>query len=863
MSVLARFAVARPWFVIVVWVLGILGAQVAALQVGSDYRNEFTLEGTDSQAALDVLESQFPDAAGDSDRIVWQVPDGALADDATAAQIRTLLSAVSEVETVGGVRGPLAPGSDQLPPAQLQTQISEDGTIAYATVQYDGIAAELPREDLQEVADLVAEADEAVGEDVSVAIGGQGVARLSAPEIGATEIVGIAFAAVVLFVAFGSLVAVSLPIASAIAALGLALGVIALVSNVWTVSDVAPVLGVLLGLGVGIDYALFIVNRFRGQLLSGSTVQDAVMRAMTTSGRAVVFAGVTVVIALAGVLVPGITFLNGLAIGAGIAVLATMLAAVTLLPALLGLLGARTLSRGARRKLAEGHRIDQHASAGFAAWARGVARRPVLAAAAGVLFLGVLAVPVADLRLGVADQGNDPDGTTTKVAYDLLADGFGPGFNGPLIVTADYSGATTTADGDGDASTQPPEGGPGSAPMPPSVAGLISDLQADESVQQVIGPLPAPDSPVVLLQVVPESSPQDEATSELIDRIRGPYAEEASTQGVEVHVGGATATFDDFAQEITDDLPLFFGLVIGASVLLLVIAFRSLMIPLLGAVMNLVSAAAAFGVIVAVFQWGYLADIVGVGEGGPIEPFIPIVLFALLFGLSMDYQVFLVSRIAEEWQARRDNRQAVRIGHGEVSKVILAAASIMVFVFGAFIFGDSRTIKLIGLGLAAAVLLDALVIRLTVVPALMHLLGRSNWWLPRWLDRILPQLSIEGTHQPEAEADATAPAPTAEIEAPGKHVAGATPDNGVNAPRGRSRWDDGYTEGYADAMQQRHDDGYKTGYETAARLDGDQRHRAGYEKGYQQALSDDATPPHSSPAATRAQDATIGKTGTT
>lgn len=842
MTALARVVVTHRWAVVALWLFAIVGAQTAAAVVESDYRNDLSLGGSDSQAAIDLLDERFPAAAGDADTIAWQVERGSALEGETAQEVQALLAEVSEVGSVTAIRGPLAPQAEGMPSGADATslQVSEDGSIAYASIQYDRIAPELPREDLEVIADLVAEADEAGGQELTVAVTGQGMATLSAPEVGVVEIIGLAFAAVVLLLAFGSLVAMSLPIVSAVAALGVALGTLGVLSQVVTISDVAPVLGVLLGLGVGIDYALFIVNRFRGQLAAGQPVDDAVVAATTTSGRAVVLAGITVIIALAGIFVPGISLLNGLAIGAGIAVLSTMLAAVTLLPALLSLLGHRVLSTKARKALAEGHLVEEHASRAFAGWARLVRTRPVALGLVGLLALGAIAIPTLDLRLGTADQGNDPSETTTRVAYDLLGEGFGPGFNGPLVVVADLSDTPLEVPS-GDAA--PPSGAePGAAaPVAPQLEGLVKDLSSDPGVNSVLGPQPNEDGTAAVLQVIPHTSPQDEATGELLDRIRGEYAVAAAEQDVTVHVGGAVATFDDFAVEIADVLPAFFALVIGLSFLLLVIAFRSLLVPLVGALMNLVSAAAAFGVIVAVFQWGWAADLVGVGDGGPIEPFIPIVLFALLFGLSMDYQVFLVSRIAEEWHHRGDNHEAVRVGHAEVGKVIVAAASIMVLVFGGFIFGDARTVKLIGLGLAAAVLLDALVIRMLVVPAIMHLLGPANWWLPGWLDRWLPAVSIEGQapgRQDIGNSNSTR----------GRHAAGSTtypapavlstpdPPAEVDGGEVEGGWAAGFEAGQRAGRRARYDQGFRAGFEDAAQMDPEQRFESGYDAGFQEII---------------------------
>lgn len=695
----------------------IVGVQVSAQAVGTDYRNNFALPGTDSQAAVDLLHERFPEASGDADTIVITADGAKVTDPGVQQRVQSLLDDVAAIDSVTVVRSPYVPTGTG--------QISADSTVAYASVQYNVAGIEVPHTDLAALVKLVQDAN---GDRLHAAVGGQGVAALSGPEMGPAELIGVGFAVLVLLLAFGSPVAAALPIVSAAAALGVATGVVRLASNVTTISDVAPVLGVLLGLGVGIDYALFIVNRHRGNLRAGMPVSHSVVAALDTSGRAVVFAGITVVIALLGLFLTGIEFLYGLAIGASVSVVFTVLSATTLIPALLGALGIRVLGRRDRQAVLAGKVVSEYSGGAFRRWARLVQRRPIVLM---VLALGVLltiAVPVLDLRLGTADQGNDPAGTTTRQAYDALADGFGPGINGPLVLAVDLSDNPITGK---DATQLQP---------------LVAQLQSDPGVASVIGPMPNSEGTAAVLRVVPTTSPQDEATSDLIDRVRTQIVPDVeSASGIQIFVGGPTATFDAFAAQIQAKIPLFVSVVIGLSMLLLVLAFRSLLVPLVGAVMNLVSVAAAFGIVVAVFQWGWASDLIGLGKAGPIEPFLPVVLFAMLFGLSMDYQVFLVSRMHEEWQRTGDNTAAVRTGHADTGKVIVAAASIMVFVFGAFVFGDSRTIKLMGLGMASAVLLDAFIIRMLIVPAVMHKIGPANWWLPRWLDRALPHLSVEGS----------------------------------------------------------------------------------------------------------------------
>ncbi|MGL4340336.1 MAG: MMPL family transporter [Rhodoglobus sp.] len=723
MRVFAAGLVRWRWWVIAGWFVAVVGLQIASAQVGTDYKDVFDTPGTDSQSATDVLQESFPTASGDADLVVWRVDSGSATDQAARKTIDGLLASVSRVDSVSSVTSPLDGGPE------TARQVSSDTRIAYATVQFDRSADQLEVSNVEEIVELVKDANEVDGLDVGIS--GQGAARLSTPELSILELVGVAFAAVVLFISFGSLVATAMPLVSAIGALGSGLAVVGLLSNAFDLPTAVPTIGVLLGLGVGIDYALFLVSRFRRSLRAGSAVNDAVVEAVDSSGRAVIFAGITVVVSLLGLLLVGLGFLDGIGVGVAIIVLFTVFSAITLLPAMLSVLGTRVLSRKHRRELAGGQLLDlevvnEHPTR----WVRFLRNKPVMATVIGVIAMAVLALPVGDLRLGVADQGSDPDSSVTRVGYDLLADGFGPGVNGPLIVVAQTpDDESREAVNDLRARLVDTEG-----------VASVSPVQSNEA------------GDAALLQVVASTNPQDEQTVDLIETIRNDIVPdlESTTPSLTVNVGGSTALFKDFSDLVTDALPIFFTAVILLSVLLLMIAFRSLLIPLLGGLMNLLGAAAALGTLVAVFQWGWGSDLLGVDRSGPIEPFIPVIAFAILFGLSMDYQVFLVSRTHEEWLRSKDNRRAVTIGLNETRPVITAAALIMVFVFGSFITGDSRTIKLIGFGLAIGVFLDAYVLRQTVVPGSMLLSGKANWYLPAWLDRILPNLSVEGNHVPVA-----------------------------------------------------------------------------------------------------------------
>ncbi|MCR6711966.1 MAG: MMPL family transporter [Demequina sp.] len=698
MKAIARFSTGRPLAVLLGWIVLVIGLQALVAAVGQDIRDTYALKDSDSQSALDTLRASFPAAAGDTDTVAFKVTSGSITE--AQGEIEAVLADIAKVDHVTGVVSPFAPDA--------VGQVSPSGTIAIATIHYDDQAYNLPLEDVEKVGAIVAAAN---SDELTVGVAGQPASRLTNPTVGVGEFIGLAIAGVILFIAFGSLMAVTVPLISAIVALTGALAALSLFSNLDPQSTSSPLLAVLLGLGIGIDYALFIVNRHRLGLKAGREVRDSVRASVTTSGRAVVFAGLTVFIALAGMFVPQIHFLSSLAIAAAITVAFSVAASITLVPALLTLYGHRVLSRRERAHLAEtGFVPDAVPKPGR--FANLVERRPLVTSLAALAVLGLLAIPAFSLRLGNADQGNDPVGATTRTAYDIVAEGFGPGVNGTLVVVAKGDDLT----------------------------GLATKIGGDSDVASVQGPIPNGDGSAQMLVVVPKTSPQDVATEHLVERVRDTYIPQAD---VAAHVGGSVAGQLDFTDAIADSLPLFFAIVIGLSMVVLTVAFRSVTLPLVGAAMNLLSALAAFGVIVAVFQWGWGHSLIGIGEGGPVEPFAPLILFALLFGLSMDYQVFLVSRIAELYHGTKDNAVAVRRGLAEVSRVIIAAASIMVVVFGSFVSSDSRIMKLLGLGLAVAVFVDAFIVRVVLVPAIMRLLGRANWWMPAWLDRILPHLDID------------------------------------------------------------------------------------------------------------------------
>ncbi|MEV7068672.1 MMPL family transporter [Streptomyces collinus] len=717
MAALARWCVQRRLLSVLLWLLAFAGVAAGAAVAGTTYSNDYQVPGTESGRATELLHEGFPRLGGDSDTVVWHTASGSVrAADVEQTMTRTL-DRIENLPGVASVTSPYdGPGTGR---------ISEDGRTAYASVTFDDRAEDIAEGEARAVVDTAKNAET---DGLQVELGGSAVALTESSGGHLAEIVGVIVAAVVLFLAFGSLAASLLPIATALVGVGTAYAGIVLLGHAMTVADFAPMLGMLVGLGVGIDYALFIVTRHRRGLKRGLSVAEAATNAVATTGRAVVFAGATVCIALLGMLILRLSFLNGVAVAASLTVILTVAASVTLLPALLSFIGMRALSRRERRRLAE-HGPEPEVPTGFAArWSAFVECHPKVLGAVALVVMGVLALPTFSLHLGTSDQGNGPKTATTRQAYDLLADGFGPGVNGPLTLVTKVDGADDKL----------------------ALDNLDGTLRATDGVAAVTPVTFDSGGHTAYLTVVPESSPQSKDTSDLVDRLRGevlPRAESGTS--LDVQVGGMTAGYDDFADVIVSKLPVFVGVVIGLGCLLLLLAFRSVGIPLKAAAMNVAAVASAFGVVVAIFQWGWGSELLGLGSAGPIEPFLPVIMVSVLFGLSMDYQVFLVSRMYEEWLETGDNRRAVRVGLAETSRVINSAAVIMISVFLAFVLSGDRVIAMFGIALAAAVALDAFVLRTLLVPALMHLLGGANWWLPRWLDKRMPRISIE---PPESRA---------------------------------------------------------------------------------------------------------------
>jgi RND superfamily putative drug exporter len=713
---LARWCFQHRRTVLLLWAGAFVVAAGIANATGTDFSNSFTLPNTPSTEAISILKSVSPKNSGDIERIVVESTHGLnLRSPGVQARVTSMLDDVAALPHVSTIVSPYSPGG--------ALQVSHSGTIEFATV---GFRVQGQSVSTKEATTFVDTAQRAAEPGLEVAVSGQ-VAEKSLPVSLGGAGPGILLAGLVLLLVFGSLAAMALPLVSALASLGTAIAIINILSNVMKMPEFSTQLVLLIGLGVGIDYALFIVTRHRQGLLEGWDVETAAVNAVDTSGRAVLFAGIIVCIALLGMLALGVSFLYGLAVSAAIGVAFTMLAALTLLPAMLGFIGPKVMGRRQRRRLqAVGPRTAGQEATGFwPRWANFQSRRPLVAAISALVVIVLIALPFFSLRLGTSDQGNDPSGTTTRIAYDLLAKGFGPGYNGPLtVVVVSHHG-----------------------PEVASLSALRDAIAAHgdvASVSPVLTLPPRDGTSVSLLNVFPASAPQAVSTTNLIDQLRGSTIPASiKGTGLVVLVGGTTAIFVDFERVLSSKLPLFIGLVILLSFLLLVLVFRSLLIPLTAAVMNLLSIGAAFGVLVSVFQNGTLGGLFGVNRPGPVESFLPVMLFAILFGLSMDYEVFLLTRIHEEWLRCGDNGRAVQRGLAATGKTITAAALIMILIFGSFILGGERIIKEFGLGLAAGIFMDALLIRMAIVPAVMFLFGESNWWFPRWLDRALPKIAVD------------------------------------------------------------------------------------------------------------------------
>ncbi len=692
-SRLTSVSIRRRWTVIGLWVVALVVVTLANGRFGGEWKGGGRLDGTDSQRAYDLANAKMPSKTGDTADVVFKAPGGL---NYKKNDITSFLTKVANTPGVVNVSSPFT--SDG--------QISSDGTIGFATIEFDPKL----RTPTAAVSKLTELAPDLRAKGVTTEYSGGWFTEGDLP---ATEIFGLLAAVVILLIAFGSVVAAGLPIVTAVIGIGIGLGSVGLWARVVDTPNFTVQVASMIGIGVGIDYALFIVTRFREARGRGHDVPTSIHEATSTAGRAVVFAGLTVMVSLLGMVLMRLRFVNGLAIGSSTAVAVAVFAAMTLLPAMLSLTGKRIKPV----IVVEGHKASF-----WERWSRLLQRRPWQAAMAGMAVLLLLGAPTLALRLGSADAGSLPKEQTTRRAYDLLAEGFTPGFTGPFLLVADTPN---------DAARQ-------------SLPELVKQIRATPGFAFVTEPQPTPDGTAAVITAIAQTSPQDEKTRTLLHDLRQKVIPAAiGDSGAKVYVGGVAASNADFSQFVGERLPWFIGAVLVISFLLLLAMFRSILVPLKAVILNLLSIGAAYGVMVAVFQWGWFGSIFGVGKGAPIEAWAPMMLFAIVFGLSMDYEVFLLSKIRERFDITGDNSNAVAEGVAGTARVISAAAAIMVFVFGFFVFGSLREVKLIGLGLATAVFIDATVVRLILVPATMELLGARNWWMPRWVDRVVPNLAIE------------------------------------------------------------------------------------------------------------------------
>ena len=734
MKTFANFAVKHRWWVIVAWLAFIVVAQgISGALGGASYKDTFSLPHTETASVSKVLKSAGLDSQnGATGTVVLKAKTGTLATSPSSLQ-PALVKLCSSGNQVATIRSPwqaidctknaavtagdpklLNTAKDSTTSLVNITWTSNHYDLKYFTGVFDSLKT-LRSSDLQV-------------EFTGNAFQGQGQKTQGVPPF----LFGIIAALIILIFVFRTAAATALPLASALASAFAGLGLIGILTHAMNVSNITPELTELMVLGVGVDYALFIVTRHRRNLRRGIGVTDSIITSINTSGRAVLFAGTTVCIAILGLLALGVSFFNGMAIGAAVAVSLTMAASLTLLPALLSLFGLKVLPRKQRRAVRAGEFIELHATGFWAGWSNTVARHKlVLSLGAGAVIV-LLAAPFFSMRLGAGDQGNDPKGTTTRAGYDLIAQGFGVGYNSTLEAVVDGPGATDPA-------------------YLQKVAGVLQGTAGVEPTSVHAIPL---NSAVAFVSFKSTTSPQDAKTYSLVKTLRAhtlpPVYDGTSNH---VYVYGDTAIQVDFAKVLAAKLPLFIAAVVGLSFLLLLVAFRSLVIPLTAAAMNLLAAGASFGVVVAIFQFGWGSEALGLGKGGPIDAWAPVMFFAILFGLSMDYQVFLVSRMYEEWLHTKDNKRAIIVGQAETGSIITAAALIMIAVFGGFVLGDQRAIKLFGIGLASAVFLDAFLLRTILVPSMMHIIGDRNWYLPKWLDRVTPKVSFEPPDAPAPEED--------------------------------------------------------------------------------------------------------------
>ncbi|MFF1694601.1 MMPL family transporter [Streptomyces sp. NPDC058257] len=735
---LGRLAFRRRHFVALIWVALLTLAGVGAASAPTAASSSFSIPGTEAQKAFDLLEDRVPEASADgaSAKVVFKAPDGEkVTDPDNKAQIQKTVAALKS-------------GSDEVAradsPFQAKT-VSKDGSTAYASVSYKVTSMELT-EDSRDA--LEKTTDQARESGLTVEVGGDALQAM--PETGATEVIGIAIAAVVLIITFGSLIAAGLPLLTALIGVGIGVSSITALASALDLGTTTSTLAMMIGLAVGIDYALFIVSRYRGELSDGRDREDAAGRAVGTAGSAVVFAGLTVVIALVGLAVVNIPMLTKMGFAAAGTVVIAVLIALTLIPALLGYAGKKVKPMGEKSKVLGGGKKKAAAADGAAEgaaekagakkdnlgtrWARFVVRRPLTVLLVGVIGLGAAALPVSSLELGLPDDGAQPTSTTQRKAYDLVSDGFGPGFNGPLMTVADLKGSAD----------------------PKAAAGEITKtISGLDDVLSVAPPMINKAGDTAIISVVPSSKPSGIETENLVHAIRGAGADIKSDTGASVMVTGSTAMNIDVSQKLNDALLPYLALVVGLAFLLLIVVFRSILVPLKAALGFLLSVLAALGAVVAVFQWGWLGSLFGVEQTGPIMSMMPIFMVGVVFGLAMDYEVFLVTRMREAYVHGERPGQAIVTGFRHGARVVSAAAVIMMAVFAGFIGSSEQMVKMIGFGLAIAVFFDAFIVRMALVPAVLALLGKKAWWLPKWLDRALPNVDVEGDGlRTDAEKDA-------------------------------------------------------------------------------------------------------------
>ncbi len=714
MTSIASWCYRHRIVVVAVWVVAVAAVNVIESDVGSAYTDSFKLPHTESFDAVRLLQRAAPRVSGDTEQVVVGVSRGRVSDPPLRARTQTLLAALARQPHVSAVQSPFQAGGAR--------QIAPSGQVAFANLTFDVAANKIHDTKAKAFVAMVTSASSGGAQyEMEGQLANAGRSRSDSSSL----VFGFLAAAIVLFVVFGSALAMLLPLLTAGVSLGTGIAVVGLLSHVIDMASFSNQLAVLIGLGVGVDYALFIVTRYRQGVLRGLSREAATIESIDTSGRAVLFAGMIVGIAMLGMFALGVSFLYGVAVAATVTVAFTVIAALTLLPALLALFGRLVLRRRERSAVREGRLAAGDESPLWTRWTTIMQRRPAAFALVAAAVMIVIAIPFTGMRLGSSDAGSDPADSTTRKAYDLLAKGFGPGYNGPLQLVAQVSSPAQTA----------------------AFARVEQAVARAPGVVAVTRPhlVGTHGAGVALANVYPRGSPQDASTADLLHRMRDQVIPAAGRgSGVKVLVAGNTAIFDDFSHVLSRKLPLFIGVVVLLSFLLLMAVFRSVVIPLTAAVMNMLSVAAALGVVTAVFQHGWGASLLGIDKTGPIEAFLPVLMFPILFGLSMDYEVFLISRVYEEWHRRGNHRQAVAHGLAATGRTITAAAAIMVLVFGAFVLGGERVIELFGVGLATAVLLDALIVRSVLVPALMLMLGEANWRLPAFLDRLLPHLQIEG-----------------------------------------------------------------------------------------------------------------------